>query len=631
MAENSATESQFGLLTQRRFLPFFCTQFLGAFNDNVLKQALLILAAYQGSRIGISNADGFNNLANALFIAPYFILSASAGQLADKYEKSFYIRQVKLLEIFLMVIAALGFYLQNVYLLMLVLMLMGTQSTLFGPVKYSLLPQVLRREELVGGNGLVESGTFLAILLGSMLGGVLIALENGLFWVSVTLIGVAVAGYLSSRAIPTLPANDPSLKIDWHILRATWQALGIIRASRTLRLTVLAISWFWLFGAVYLTQLPNYTRQVLHGGESVVVLLLTLFSVGIGTGSLLCERLSGRKVEIGLVPLGALGLSLFALDIYFAQTRPSAGPLLDMMSFLGQPGSYRVVADLLLMGLFGGFYIVPLYALLQSTAPVHEQARVIAANNIVNALFVVLASALALTVFGLGGDILTLFVTLAVLNVLVSVYIFTVVPEFFLRFVAWLLMHSLYRLRVSGSHHLPETGPGLLVCNHVSYVDALIITAACRRPIRFVMYEGIYRIPILNALFRLMRVIPIIDPRKDRRLVLQAFTQIDQALVAGELVCIFPEGRLSDTGAMHPFKLGVERIVAQRPVPVVPMALRGLWGSFFSRYAGGKALQGWPRKFWARIELVIGEPQPGQQTSATALQTQVAQLRGEVC
>ncbi len=621
-------ENQFRLLNQRRFLPFFCTQFLGAFNDNVLKQALLILAAYQGSRIGISHADSFNNLANALFIAPYFILSATAGQLADKYEKSFYIRQVKLLEIFLMLMAALGFYLQNVYLLMLVLMLMGTQSTLFGPVKYSLLPQVLRREELVGGNGLVESGTFLAILLGSMLGGALIALEDGLFWVSVTLLAVALAGYLSSRAIPALPPNDPVLKIDGHILRATWTALGIIRASRTLWLTVLAISWFWLFGAVYLTQLPSYTKAVLHGGESVVVLLLTLFSVGIGTGSLLCERLSGRKVEIGLVPLGALGLSLFALDIYFAQPRLGAGPLLDIWTFLAQPGSYRVVADLLLMGLFGGFYIVPLYALLQSSAPAQEQARVIAANNIVNALFVVLASVLALSVFGLGGDILTLFLTLAVLNLLVSAYIFTVVPEFFLRFLAWLLMHSIYRLRVTGSEHIPETGPSLLVCNHVSYVDALIITAACRRPIRFVMYDGIYRLPVLNRLFRLMRVIPIVDPRKDRRLVVQAFAQIDAALAAGELVCLFPEGRLSDTGAMHPFKLGIERMVAQRPVPVIPMALRGLWGSFFSRYAGGKAMRSWPRKFWAKIELVIGSPQTGA-ISAAQLQAEVTRLRGE--
>ncbi len=625
-----ATGNEFTLLKQRRFLPFFVTQFLGAFNDNVFKNALIILIAFQVAVADPAQVNTLINISAGLFVLPFFLFSATAGQLADKYEKSHLMRWIKLLEIIIMLGAALGFLLGNVTLLISLLFLMGCQSTLFGPVKYSILPQHLAPEELIGGNGWVQMGTFLAILTGTMVGGILIAIrDSGAWMVGVTVVAVAALGFLTSLFIPRARADAPELRINWNPLTSTWPIINFTRGNRTVFLSVLGISWFWFLGATYLAQLPNYTKLALGGDEHVVTLLLTLFAFGIGAGSLLCERLSGRRVELGLVPFGSIGLTLFGVDLYFAVTpiTPDA-PLVGTLEFLGGAGNWRIAADILLMGMFGGFYIVPLYALVQQRSAPSHRSRVIACNNIINALFMVLSAVLAIVFLGLGLSIPQFLLLTALFNAAVAIYIFTLVPEFLMRFIVWILVNLVYRLKARGLEHIPDEGPVVVVCNHVSFMDALVIIGSCRRPIRFVMDHQIFKIPVLSFVFRTAGAIPIAPARENPEILEGAYDQVARYLEAGEVVGIFPEGRLTEDGEIGPFKTGIERIIQRTPAPVVPMALRGLWGSFFSR-RHGPAMRHFPRRFWSRIELVVGEPVPPEQATSARLREQVMELRGD--
>ncbi|PKM06625.1 MAG: glycerol acyltransferase, partial [Gammaproteobacteria bacterium HGW-Gammaproteobacteria-7] len=450
--------NQFSLLGQRRFLPFFLTQALGAFNDNVFRSALVILIAFKAADLSSAEINFWSNLAAALFILPFFLFSALAGQWAEKFEKSASIRRIKALEIGIMALAALGFWMNSLPFLVGVLFLMGLQSTLFGPIKYAILPQALRPEELVGGNALVEAGTFLTILLGFLLGGLLMGLEDGPIWSSIAVLSVALLGYWSSRNIPEAPPVAPELKINWNLASETVRIMGFLRGNRIVLHAVLGVCWFWFYGAMFLAQLPNYTRENLGGNEQVAPLVLTLFSLGIGIGSLLCEKLSGRRIEIGLVPLGALGLTLFGLDLYFA--RPGAAPELGLsaMQFIQTPGNLRIVLDLLLIGFSGGFFIVPLYALIQQRAERARLSRIVAALNILNAVFMVSASVLAITMFSRGYNIPEVLLLTAILNAVVAIYIFTLVPEFLMRFVSWMLVSVLYRIRIDGTDRVPDEG-----------------------------------------------------------------------------------------------------------------------------------------------------------------------------
>lgn len=623
-----STGSQFGLLRERRFGPFFTTQFLGALNDNVLKNAIVIAFTYQAAAWSTMSAGSLANLAQALFILPFFLLSAQAGQLSDKFERSRIIRWVKAAEILIMLIAWVGFYLRDVALLLGALFLMGAHSTFFGPVKYAILPQHLKEDELVGGNALVESGTFLAILIGTILGGILVEWGGGNA-AAIACIAVAFAGYLASRGVPVSPAPDPTLRIDPNLVRETWRNLRFAASNRTVFNSVLGVSWFWFYGAMFLAQFPAYARDTLGGGTQIVTLLLAVFSIGIGLGSLLCERMSGRKVEIGLVPFGSIGMSLAALELYFASPAAPLGTQLTALQFLQLPGSLRIVADLVLIGLFGGFFIVPLYALIQiRTEPAHR-SRVIAGNNILNALFVVVAAGMAIGLLNVGLSIAQLFLVTALLNAAVAVYIYTLVPEFLMRFIVWLLIHSVYRLDKSGLDHIPDEGAAVLVCNHVSFVDALVIAAACRRPVRFVMDHQIFRLPVLNFVFRTSRTIPIASARTDPELLDRAYEEIARALAAGDVVCIFPEGRITDTGEIYPFRNGIARIVARTPVPVVPMALKGLWGSFFSRKGGKAMTRPFRRMPFQPIALAVAPAVAPQDASPEALQSIVQALRGD--
>ncbi len=622
--------SQFRLLLERRFAPFFGVQFLGALNDNVFKQGLVILLAYQTVSFTTLQSDVLQNLAQALFILPFFIFSASAGQLADKYEKSRLISITVLIELCVMVFGAIGLFHRSLELLLVALFLSGMQSALFGPVKYAILPQHLREEELVGGNALVETGTSIAILAGLVVGGWLVARPGwGVAGVAATTIAISAAALALSRRIPRAAPPDPGLRFNWNPVTETWRNLRFLGTNRTILLSVLGISWFWFFGAMFVTQFPNLSRKVLAGDEQVVTLLLIMFSVGIGAGSLLCERLSGHKIEIGLVPFGSIGLTLFATDLYWALSDYAAPGPVGLRDFLAVAAHWRVLIDLVLIGVFGGFYIVPLYALIQTRSEKSHRSRVIAGNNILNALFMVVAALLAIGLFKAGLTIPQLFLVTALMNAAVAVYIYTLVPEFLMRFLVWLLIHSVYRLEKSGLDQIPEAGPAVLVCNHVSYVDALIIAAACRRPIRFVMDHRIFRVPVLNFVFRTGRAIPIASAREDPALLERAYDEIARGLEQGDLIAIFPEGRLTDTGEMAVFRPGIKRIVERTPVPVVPMALRGLWGSFFSRMGGSAMVRPFRRGVFSRIALVAGPAVTPDVATPEGLHAAVLALRGD--
>ncbi|MEJ5206920.1 MFS transporter [Denitratimonas sp. CY0512] len=623
------SQSQFSLLRRRRFLPFFVTQALGAFNDNIFRNALIILVTFHIAGLSSHQRDLYSNLAAGLFVLPFFLFSANAGQWAEKYEKSRSIRWIKLAEIGLMLLAALALWLQSLPLLLGTLFLSGVQSALFGPLKYSILPQALRPAELVGGNALVESGTFLAILLGTFVGGWLMGFSAGTLWVGAALVGVAFAGWMASRAIPAAPATAPELKLNWNPLSETWRNVMFLRGHRAVLNSVLGVSWFWFFGSVFLAQLPNYTRLYLGGGQSVAPLVLMLFALGIGAGSLLCEVFSRRTVEIGLVPLGALGMTVFGVDLYFARPEMAAVTGLSWQQFLAAPGNLRICFDLVMIGVSGGFFTVPLYALIQQRSPRERLSRTIAANNILNAAFMVGAAVLAIVLLNSGLNVPQLLLVVAVLNALVALYIFTLVPEFLARFVAYLAAKALYRLEVKHIERVPNEGPALIVCNHVSYMDALLILGAVPRPTRFVMYYKIFDIPGMNIVFRATRAIPIASAKEDPELMERAFAQIDEALAQGELVCIFPEGGLTLDGDIAPFRKGVERILATRPVPVVPMALRGMWESMWSRRDSRLSRLRLPRRFRAHVELVVGEPMAPEQASAEALEARVRELRGD--
>lgn len=619
------SESQFALLGKRRFLPFFVTQLLGAFNDNIFKQSLILAILY---KLAVSaDRHMLVNLCALLFILPFFLFSALGGQFGEKFAKDALIRAIKLAEIVIMAVGAAGFMLNNLVLMLLALFAMGTHSALFGPVKYSILPQALQEQELIGGNALVEMGTFLAILAGTIGAGIMMSSADYQPVVAVAIVLVATCGYLASRQIPRAHAAMPELVLDWNIFRQSWQILRLGLGQRpSVSRSLVGNSWFWFLGAVYLTQIPAFAKEFLHGDESVVTLILTVFSVGIAMGSMLCERLSGGKVEIGLVPFGSIGLTLFGILLWWHSGGfPAGSEPYGWLAVLGHAQAWWILADIFGIGLFGGFYIVPLYALIQARTAENERARVIAANNILNALFMVISAIVSILFLSVAGfSIPELFLVVSLMNVAVNSYIFKIVPEFSMRFLVWLLGHSMYRVEHKGLEVIPEEGPAVLVCNHVSFVDALLIGGAIRRPVRFVMYYKIYNLPVLNFIFRTAGTVPIAGRSEDLLIYDAAFKKIAEYLRNGEVVCIFPEGKLTSDGELNEFKAGVERIVEENPVPVIPMALQGLWGSFFSRDPN----KGFFRRLWSRITLVAGQPLAPELAKCEVLQAQVSALRG---
>jgi len=579
--------SQFRLLGQRRFGPFFATQLAGAFNDSFLKQLTILLVTFHAAEFTTLSAGVVANIVAGLFILPFVLFSAYAGQLADRYDKARVIRTIKTVEILIMGVASAGFYLQSLPLLLAAIFAMGCHSAFFGPVKYSLLPRVLAKQELTGGNGLLETGTFLSILLGTLAAGVLAAATLKPIWLSLALLGFALCGLGASLFIPATGEAAPDLQPRLRILSETVASVRMGRREGTgVWNSLLAISWFWFIGSVVLAQLPSLGKDLLHGDTTVVTVLLATFSVGIAAGSLLCERLSGHSVEIGLVPIGSIGLSLFTADLawsagHFADGAGAA--VLDASAFLAADGSLRILADILLLGLFGGLFIVPLYAFIQLRTAPERQSRIIGANNILNALFMVVAAGMSVGLLAAGVSITGLIWICAGLNALVAVYIYKTVPEFLWRFVSWIVVHTAYRMKVAGRPHIPEQGAAMLAPNHVAFTDALLLSALCPRPIRFVMDAGLFRMPLMSWLFRQVGTIPIAPAKKEPETLAKAMAAVDAALHNGELVCIFPEGALTRDGKLAEFKPGISRMLQACPVPVIPVGMAGQWETPFTR------------------------------------------------
>lgn len=627
MKTESTQHSSFHLLGTRRFGPFFVAQFLGAFNDNLYKNALVVLLAFHAASWTTLAPELLGNLAAGIFIVPFFLFSATAGQLADKFDKAALTRVVKVLEMLIMGVAALGFFLHSLAVLFAALFLLGLHSTLFGPVKYAIMPQHLREGELVGGNALVESGTFAAILIGTLAGGVMASVGGHPGWIALGGFLVALTGFAASCAIPAAPAPVPDLVVNPNPFSETWRNIGFARRNRTVFLSILGISWFWLYGALFLAQFPVYAKNVLGGSEGSVTLLLAVFTVGIGLGSMLCEKLSGRHLEIGLIPLGAIGLTVFGFDLFLAS--PNVLPLeapLSAVALLGAYSTWRVLFDLLALGIFGGLFIVPLYVLIQTRSDPEHRARIIAANNILNALFMVVGALAAAALLGQGVSIPMLFGVAALCNALVALFICRRVSDHLLRFIAWILVHAMYRLNKKGLEHIPDTGPAVLVCNHVSFVDAVVLLGVVRRPIRFVIDHRIYEAKPSHYIFRWARTIPITTAKESVEKKEAAFAEIARALANGDLIGLFPEGRITRNGELSRFRYGVQRVVSETPVPVIPMALNGLWGSFFSRRHGRAMSKPSVIRMRPRIGVVAGGAVPPDMADPDYLQGVVAGL-----
>lgn len=610
--------------SQQRFLPYFCTQFLGAFNDSLYKNALLIFIAY---RLVVENQGILLNIAAIALILPFVLLASLAGQLADKYEKSLLIRRLKISEVVIITFGCVALYLESVYFMLVVLFALGTQSAFFGPIKYSILPQHLKKEELLSANAYVEAATFISILLGTILGGFLVkdvAYEKALM---ALLIIVSLGGVFMSRRIPNAPAASPDLKISLNIWRSTVKLVKEAWANKPVFLSILAISWFWFFGSIVLTQFPSFAETVLHGDANVATLMLATFSIGIGLGSMACSFLSSGRIELGLIPIGAIGIGFFTWQ--FSNTiMPVSAELKSLTEMLATPGIWSVIFNMIMIAFCCGLFIVPLYTFMQMNSDDTNRSRIIAVNNFLNCSLMVVAGILAVALISLGFSVLQIFKVAAVLNIIVTIYILTVIPRFFLRLVSWVLVHSAYRISKSELQNIPDSGPALLVCNHVSFIDPLIIFGVSPRPIRFVMHNAFYQLPVIKYLFKALKAIPIASARENPELMQNALDMVAEALENGELVCVFPEGGISRDGEIAKFQSGVEHILKREPVPVIPLTLRGLWGTWFSRYKG-RAMKGLPTSFMKRITVVAGEPIAPEDADRHTLHQRVSNLRGE--
>ena len=627
MSLESTSRSQFLLLKTSRFAPLFVTQFLGALNGNFFKSALVAMLTFQATQWTAFSPALMICVAAGVFILPCFLFSALAGQLADKYDKAKLARLLTALEILITGVTVLGFLMPGLPVLLGALFLLGLHSTLFEPLKYAILPQHLRKDELVGGNALVGASTFIAILGGMVAGGLFAwkVWQPGLMAVVGLL--VAATGFLASCSIPTASAPDPGLQINLNPLSETWRNIRFARQNRAVFLSILGISWFWLCGAIFVSQFPVYATTVLGGGETSVAFLFATVAVGIGLGSMLCNKLSGKYVEVGLVPFGSIGLTIFGFDLVVASPGmlPTGAPL-ALTSLLSLHETWRILFDILALGVFGGFFIVPLYVLMLSRSQPGHRARIVAANNILNALFMVIGVLAAAGLLAGGMSIPMLFGIVVLCNAGVAAYIYRLAPHLLLRFLAWMLIHSVYRLEKEGLEHIPDEGPAVLVCNHVSFIDPVVLMAAIRRPIRFVMDHRIYRMPVIGFVFRHSRTIPIAPAKEDAAQKEAAFVEVARALGEGELIGLFPEGKITHTGELNHFRYGVGRIVAETPVPVIPMTLRGLWGSFFSRRYGPAMSKPSLLRLFSRIGLVAGEPVAPEIVTPDYLQELVAAL-----
>lgn len=619
-----------------RFRGLFWTQLLGAFTDNFFKNALLIMIVFQGLGGGAYEEKTISLVASLLFILPFFLFSATAGQLADKYDKAEVVKRIKLIELLIAVMACLGFFLKNVPFLMFALALLGLQAAFFGPVKYGIIPQLLEPDDLVEGNAMVETGTKLAILGGTLAGGYLAATPYAIPVCSAVLMVVSVVGYAMAQTIHPVPAADPELQVEWNPITPTWKVMKMARQNRPVFLSILGISWFWSIGGGLLTLLPSYGKEVLGVESSVVTSFMGVFSVGVAIGAVLCGRLSYQRLELGLVPFGSLGISLFLFGIAAvgAPFTVNDGRLIGLSEMLSHPQSWVIVICLAGIAVSSGLFIVPLYTMIQQRTDEHIRSRVIAANNVLNACFMVMSLIFLGVLAQFQFTVLGMFLALCALNLLVGLYIYTLIPEFFLRFLAYLVNHVIYRLRLLNGEVIPKQGAAVLVGNHISFLDWLVVLGSVHRPVRFVMWHTYYHLPLIRFLFRDAGAIPIGSGKTHPEVLQAAFDEIDAALSRGELVCIFPEGQLTADGEVGEFRKGIEQILERRPVSVIPFALTGLWDSLFSRQRQRSSGSRVRRLLRPVVKMRLGSPMPPPPPNQIAglagrLRHDVLALRGD--
>jgi acyl-[acyl-carrier-protein]-phospholipid O-acyltransferase/long-chain-fatty-acid--[acyl-carrier-protein] ligase len=596
-------ETQLHLLKSRRFLPLFVTQFLGAVNDNLLKTALVTLVTYRAftdpttTKIVVA-------IATAVFIAPYFFASATAGQLADKFEKAGLVRYVKLWEIGVMALAVTGFALGGEAFIefeLAVLFLLGVQATFFGPVKYGILPDLLQTEDLMGGNALIEAGTFLAILLGTIAGGLLILAPHGKTVVSAALLAFAAGGYIASLFIPHASRAAPQLRINPNIWAETMAIIRFAAERRELRLSILAISWFWLVGAIFLSQFPTYAKSTLGADAGVETLFLAMFSVGIGAGSVLCGRLLRGEVSARLAPLGAIGMTLFTLDLYGVSERVGSGggALIGVGGFLAHAANWRLLGDLFMIALCGGVFTVPLYALLQARAEESHRSRVIAANNVLNALFIVASGAASAVMLKLGLSVPDVFLVVGLLNAAAALVVLRLVPGVVLKTLIAAVLRLAYRVEVSGLENYRKAGERVvIVANHLSFIDGVLLAAFLPGRPAFAIDTQRAAAWWVRPFLGLIDAVPI-----DRTRPFAAKTLI-RAVEEGHHCVIFPEGRITVTGALMKIYEGPAMIADKAGASILPIRLDGPQFTCFSRLKGKLR-----RRWFPKVTIAVQEPQ----------------------
>lgn len=584
---------QWHLLKSRRFLPLFLTQFLGAFNDNVFKNALVILITYTLVEESMLSPQIMVTVAAGIFILPFFLFSAIAGQIADKYDKARLIRIIKAIEILLMFGAALGFYLEQTWLLMSVLFLMGTQSTFFGPIKYGILPDQLQENELIGGNALIDSSTFVSILLGTICGGLLIMAENGAFIISCIVIVVAALGLVSSLSIPPTQCADATLKIRYHFLHETHAIIRQVRQHPVIFRSILGISWFWLFGASFLSQFPTFAKDVIGGNEQVVTLFLATFTIGIAIGALFCNRLLKGEVAATYVPLGILGMTVFTVDMYFASNQLIRGnpeTLIGATLFLESFMHWRILIDLLGIAICGGIYIVPLYAIIQDRAEMSHMSRTFAANNILNALFMVVSAIGISVMLAFDFSVIDVFLVIAIINGGVAVYISSLLPEALAKSILYWIFHVCYRLDIKGAAHLRKMdSKTIIVANHLSFLDAALIGASIPHHVSFAINAHMARHWWLRPFLFLTDTIALdpANPMSTRSLI--------DRVKKGRRIVIFPEGRLAVTGSLMKIYEGPAMIADKTAAQVLPVIISGAQYTPFSRLRGKVRIRWFPK------------------------------------
>ena len=596
------SHNQFELLKTRRFLPLFITQFLGAFNDNVFKNALVILITYVVAEKAGLNSQIMVTIAAGIFILPFFLFSATAGQLADKHEKAFLIRIIKFVEILLMVGAVIGFYMQNVWFLMTVLFLMGTQSTFFGPIKYGILPEKIKEDELIGGNGLIEAGTFISILIGTLVGGLLILAENGILMISGMVILISILGWVSSFYIPKGQAASPQLKVYYNFLRETWVIVSHAKQNREIFLSILGISWFWLVGATFLAQFPTYAKDIIGGNEQLVTLFLSVFTIGVGIGSLLCNQLLKGEVEATFVPLAIIGVTLFTVDLYFASQyifTNGSSELIGATAFLSHISSWRILGDLFMISVCSGIYIVPLYAIIQVRSEPNYRSRIIASNNILNALFMVVSAIGTVVMLSMSFNVNQVFLTIALLNAVVAVYACQLLPAALLRSILYWIFNTCYKVEVKGMENFKaiQSEKVIIVANHLSYLDAALLATYFPSKLTFAINTQVAQHWMVKPFLKLMETFPL-DPTNP-----MAAKSLIESIKNKNHVVIFPEGRITVTGSLMKVYEGSGMIADKSDAHILPVRIDGAQHTPFSRLKGNIRTRWFPK-----ITLTILEP-----------------------